>query len=85
MGMSGQRQFQFLQDRIFRLYSDLKQNPDASAGTKLYFHNPKDQENWRVIPMSFTMSRAAPRSTMYFYDIQLLVVEKTKYDTQEVT
>ena len=85
MGMSGQRQFQFLQDRIFRLYSDLKQNPDASAGTKLYFHNPKDQESWRVIPMNFTMTRAAPRSTMYFYDIQLLVVEKTKYRREEVT
>ena len=85
MGMSGQRQFQFLQDRIFRLYSDLKQNPDASAGTKLYFHNPKDQENWRVIPMNFTMTRAAPRSTMYFYDIQLLVVEKANYNMVEVT
>ncbi|MBO77145.1 MAG: hypothetical protein CME17_06890 [Gemmatimonadetes bacterium] len=75
-GQSGQRQFQFLQDRIFRLYSDLKQNPDCSANTKLTFHNPKDQEHWRVVPLSFTMHRATPRSTMYMYDIQLLVVER---------
>tara|TARA_X000001388_G_scaffold20926_2_gene13860 strand:+ start:1073 stop:2965 length:1893 start_codon:yes stop_codon:yes gene_type:complete len=77
-GQSGQRQFQFLQDRIFRLYSDLKQNPDCAANTELIFHNPKDQEHWHVVPLSFTMNRAAPRSTMYMYDIQLLVVEKAK-------
>ena len=77
-GQSGQRQFQFLQDRVFRLYSDLKQNPDCAANTELIFHNPKDQEHWRVVPLSFTMNRAAPRSTMYMYDIQLLVVEKAK-------
>ena len=82
--LSGQRQFQYLQDKIFRLYSDLKQNPDTAAGTRLFFHNPKDGEHWQVIPLSFTMSRAVPRSTMYMYDIQLLVVEKANLNKATV-
>ena len=71
---SGQRQLQFLQDRIFRLYSDLKQNAATASGTWMGFHNPKDSEHYLVIPAAFTVARAAPRSTMYFYNIKLLVV-----------
>jgi hypothetical protein len=71
---SGQRQFQFLQDRVFRLYSQLKKNPETSMDTYLSFHMPKDGEHYQVVPINFTLQRTVPRSTMYFYDIQLLVV-----------
>ena len=73
--LSGQKQLQMLQDRIFRLYADLKRNPETAAGTKLFWHNVKDDEHWRVIPQSLTIRRASPRSTMYFYDITMLAVE----------
>ncbi len=73
--LSGQKQLQMLQDRIFRLYADLKRNPETSAGTELIWHNVKDDEHWRVIPQSFELRRASPRSTMYFYAIQMLAVE----------
>jgi len=73
--LSGQKQLQMLQDRIFRLYADLKRNPETSAGTELIWHNIKDDEHWRVIPQSFELRRASRRSTMYFYNIQMLAVE----------
>lgn len=72
--LSGQFQFQILQDRIFRLYSDLKQNPITSPDTYMFFHNTKDDEHYLVAPINFVMQRMAPRSTMYNYGIELLVL-----------
>lgn len=71
---SGQMQLFFLQDRVFRLYGALKKNPKTSAGTVLVWHNIKDSEHWIVRPQEFTLRRAAPKSTMYFYEIRLLAV-----------
>lgn len=71
--LSGQARFINLQDRIFRLYSALLQNPDTSEEVELYWHNPKDQEHWRVVPVSFNEQRAR-RGSLYYYDIQLLAI-----------
>jgi hypothetical protein len=69
--LSGQRHFQFLQDKVLRTYADLKQDPATSRETKLFWHAPKDDEHWEVKPKQFVMSR---RRTTYEYDIELLVV-----------
>lgn len=73
--LSGQRHFHFLQDRVFRTYADLKRNPSTAKDTKLIFHNPKDDEHWRVIPQNFTMTRDARDRVLYRYSIELLIVE----------
>lgn len=72
--LSGQRHFHFIQDRVFRTYGDLKRNPNLAKDTRLFFHNPKDDEHWEVIPQSFTMDRDARRPFTYQYTIVLLVV-----------
>jgi len=72
--LSGQRHFQYLQDSVFRTYGDLKKNPETSDETKLFFHNPRDQEDWEVVPQRFTLTRAAGKPLLYNYDIELLVV-----------
>ena len=87
--LSGQRHFQYLQDAVFRTYADLKQNPATSEGTQLYFHNPKDQESWRVVPQQFNLTRSVDKRTLYYYDIQLLAVERAdarllKADSEDV-
>jgi len=71
--LSGQRHFQFLQDNVFRTYSDLKKNKESSKGTKLLFHNPKDSESWQVHPLSFDMDRSGSSPLLYPYTIRLLV------------
>ncbi len=76
VSLSGQRQFQMLQDRIFRLYGDLKRNPLTSSTTRLFWHNLKDEEHWRVIPQNFSMIRDVSRRMSYTYDIQMLAVEQ---------
>lgn len=77
--LSGQRHFQFLHDTVFRVYGDLKQDPATSQGTELYLHVVKDDERWRVIPLSFTLSRTAAKPLTYQYDIQLLAVSATRF------
>lgn len=72
--LSGQRHFQYLQDSVFRTYGDLKRNPETAADTKLIFHNPKDQEDWEVIPQRFDLTRASGEPLLYRYDIELLAV-----------
>lgn len=74
--LSGQRHFQFLQDRVFRIYADLKRDPTTSRETRLVFHNPKDDEHWLVAPQNFRMERDAQRPVFYNYTIELLVVDK---------
>jgi len=74
--VSGQRHFQFLQDRVFRTYGDLKRDPRTAKGTILAFHNPKDDEHWRVVPIKFDMHRAGPKDRfLYRYSIELLAVD----------
>lgn len=68
---SGQRHFHMLQDRVFRLYGDLKRDPNFAADVELYFHNLRDEEHWRVIPEQFSLTR---RSFLYAYEISLIVV-----------
>lgn len=80
--LSGQRHFQYLQDRVFRTYGDLKRNPNLAKDTKLFFHNPKDDEHWEVIPQSFTMNRDAARPLTYQYSIALLVVGTGEEDVE---
>lgn len=72
--LSGQRHFQYLQDTVFRTYSDLKRNPETSSDTKLFFHNPKDKEDWEVIPQRFVLTRDASNPLLYRYDIELTAV-----------
>lgn len=72
--LSGQRQFQYLQDSIFRIYADLKRDPATAEDTHLIFHNPKDLESWLVAPVSFKLERI--KTVLYQYDIQLLVIDR---------
>jgi hypothetical protein len=71
MGISGQRHFQWLQDKVFRAYADLKADPSKSKGTELLFHNQKDDEHWLIKPQSFRMTRS--KRVMYEYEIEMLV------------
>lgn len=77
LALSGQRHFQFLQDTVFRTYADLKQDPATADGTELYFHNVKDDEHWRVVPMSFNLTREAGKPLDYRYDVTMLAVQST--------
>jgi len=84
--LSGQRHFQYLQDSVFRTYGDLKKNPETSDGTRLFFHNPRDQEDWEVVPQRFTLTRSSGQPLLYNYDIELLAVgpaENAKADFSE--
>lgn len=76
MEVSGHRHFQYLQDSVFRTYGDLKRDPATASETMMFFHNPKDEEHWKVIPMRFTLDRDGKRPTLYNYNIELAVVGK---------
>lgn len=74
--VSGHKHFQFLQDSVFRTYADLKRDPATKNGTELYFHVPKDDEHWRVVPLQFDLERDASTSRLtYPYSFELLVVD----------
>lgn len=73
--LSGQKHFQYLQDSVFRTYGDLKRDPATSLGTELYFHIPKDDERWRVVPLSFDLERDGSSPVLYNYNFKLLLVE----------
>jgi len=81
--ISGQRHFQYLQDAVFRTYADLKRDPTTAEDTKLIFHIPKDDEHWLVAPRSFELERTAAKSTLYRYNIELLVVDKAESVDEE--
>ena len=72
--ISGQRHFQYLQDSVFRTYADLKRDPVTAQSTVMFFHNPKDDEHWRVIPRKFTLERDKSKPTLYNYNIELTAV-----------
>jgi hypothetical protein len=73
--LSGQKHFQYLQDAVFRVYSQFSKDPATSAQTYLIFRNPRDQEAWIVEPRSFSLERSARNPMSYDYDIDLLVVD----------
>ncbi len=72
--LSGQKHFQFLQDKVFRIYGDLKRTPQFSELTTLNWHNPKDQEHFRIIPERFQMTRDIQRKFLYQYEIVCTIV-----------
>ena len=76
--LSGQRHFQFLQDRVFRTYADLKRDPSTAQDAQLIWHNPKDDEHWLIIPQFFRMERSADRPTLYRYHIEMIAVDKAE-------
>ena len=63
--LSGQRHFQYLQDAVFRTYGDLKRDPESAEDTRLFWHNPKDDEHWEVIPQKFSLERSSSKRTIY--------------------
>lgn len=74
LALSGQRHFHYLQDVVFRTYADLKRDPASARDTRLFFHIPKDQESWEVVPLNFTLERDAADRVLYKYRMELLVV-----------
>lgn len=72
--ISGHRHFQYLQDSVFRMYADLKRDPVTAQHTEMYFHNPKDDEHWTVIPRRFTLDRDKSKPVLYDYNIELTIV-----------
>lgn len=77
--LSGPRHLQFLEDRVFRTYADLKRNQDTAASTIMVFHALKDDQHWVVAPMDFRLKRRANRATMYEYHIELVGVSLAAY------
>lgn len=75
--ISGHRHFQYLQDKVFRTYADLKRDPATSEDTFLFFHNPKDDEHWLVVPQKFGLTRSSDKPVTYRYSIELLAVDKS--------
>lgn len=74
--LSGHKHFQYLQDGVFRTYADLKRDPATSEDTFLFFHNPKDDEHWLVVPQKFSLTRSSDKPVLYRYSIELLAVDK---------
>lgn len=73
--LSGQRHFQFLQEKVFRAYAELKRDGRYAANVQLFFHNLKDSEAWLVVPDSFVLNRQSSSSTLYHYSISLTALE----------
>jgi hypothetical protein len=78
--LSGHAHFMYLQDAIFRTYADLKRDPATSENTHMLFHNFKDDEHWLVAPKRFALTRDSGKSTLYYYDIELSVLDKAEYE-----
>lgn len=76
--LSGQRHMHFLQDRIFRLYGDLKRDPVYAEDTQLFFHAPHEGEHWEIVPEEFQLRRDKVRRTLYQYNIVATVVGPAK-------
>lgn len=81
--VSGHRHFQYLQDSVFRIYGDLKRDPTTAKSTMMFFHNPKDEEHFKVVPLKFSLDRDKSKPTLYNYNIELAVVGKAD-NTSEI-
>lgn len=73
---SGQRHFQFLRTHVFRTYAELRRNAETSEGTRLFWHNLKDDEHWEVKPREFSSTRnSRDRGRLtYPYELDLLAL-----------
>jgi hypothetical protein len=73
LALSGQRHFQLLHDRIFRTYSDLKNDVSTAAETELYLHDINKDEHWRVYPKNFSLTQDKGRPLLSVYSLTALV------------
>lgn len=78
LALSGQRHLEVIEEQVFGVYGDMKRHPSYAAGTRLFWHNQKDAQHFRVIPRDFRISRSAARRTMYDYEIELWVVSNAE-------
>jgi len=67
---TGFTQIMFL-NNIFRAYSDVKENNEASNNFVMVFRNNKDGESWIVEPMEFRKNRSSKSPLSYEYNIVL--------------
>lgn len=74
--LSGQAHFQFIQDRVFRTYSELKRSGTYARGVELRWHNLHDRESFRVIPLSFDSQRSIQTRFHFPHSFSLLAVAK---------
>lgn len=72
--ISGQRIFEYLQEEVFRAYSDACRNPATAEDAALFFHNPRDKEHWRVEPASFNLQRNQQSNYTYPWTIDLIII-----------
>jgi hypothetical protein len=82
--LSGQRHLQFLQDKVFRTYADLKRDPTYAKQVQLHFHNTKEDEHWLVIPEMFNLQREASRGPLYRYEISLVAVAPSAHTIRTI-
>jgi hypothetical protein len=74
--LSGTEHFNALRN-LFRRYSALKKDPNASANTLLLFHALRDDDHFVIEPRSFETPRDAGRNrTHYEYRIQLAAIDE---------
>jgi hypothetical protein len=73
--VSGQMAFWILASKCFEGYSELRKDPETSAGTRLELHIPKETLGLEVVPKSFGLTRAASSERVtYRYQITLDVL-----------
>ena len=72
--ISGSRHQQYLQDTIFRAYSDAKRDPAKAKNVHLIYHSVNDGDHFEVKPVSYATQRSASSPFTYPYQIELLVV-----------
>lgn len=73
--VSGQMAFWILASKCFEGYSELKADPETSAGTSMELHIPKDTLALEVVPKTFALTRNANSERVtYRYNITLEVI-----------
>lgn len=73
--VSGQMAFWILANKCFEGYSELKADPETSAGTTLELHIPKETLALEVVPKTFALTRQANAERVtYRYQITLEVI-----------
>jgi hypothetical protein len=77
--VSGQMAFWVLASKCFEGYSQLKADPETSAGSTMELHIPKETLALEVVPKDFTLTRAAGSERVtYRYNITLEVIGEAK-------
>ncbi len=73
--VSGQMAFWILASKCFEGYSELKADPETSAGSSMELHIPKDTLALEVVPKSFALTRSASSERVtYRYSVTLEVI-----------